>query len=156
MFSAENRLIWGVALYFPLSSLVSIYEVREFWLYVLALSGLFFSGYVLAVDVVGRTGSKFFIFRILSRIGTSAAVLVTAATLFFLAHGLHHSEEVNKGPESLDSLYFAIVSFSTLGYGDIAPTGIGRAVASLLAVAGNLHLALIAAAFYAWMRGVEN
>jgi hypothetical protein len=47
-----------------------------------------------------------------------------------------------------DYFYFSTVTFSTLGYGDFSPEPAGRAIASIQAIVGNLHLGvLVAAAF---------
>lgn len=44
-------------------------------------------------------------------------------------------------------LYFSIVTFTTLGYGDISPVGYGRAVAALEACLGTFVLALYVVTF---------
>lgn len=41
-------------------------------------------------------------------------------------------------------LYYAVVTFTTLGYGDFYPTGIGRALAAMQALTGYLVLGLLA------------
>lgn len=45
--------------------------------------------------------------------------------------------------QTLESLYFSAVTFSTLGYGDLLPCGLSRMLAPVQALLGNLHLALI-------------
>ncbi|MEX0339360.1 MAG: ion channel, partial [Arenibacterium sp.] len=55
------------------------------------------------------------------------------------------------GPETTQAssaLYFSMVTFSTLGYGDFRPCDVTRLWAASQAIIGNLHLAvLVAAAF---------
>lgn len=150
-FNADNRLLWG-ALFYVIACAISIgFGVSEFWLYLLSITGTLAAVYVIFFDMLKSVRSGYFAYRVLMRISTSAILFVVAATLFFLAYGLHHSVPANKGPEALDSLYFSIVSFSTLGYGDITTSGIGRLASSMLAVIGNLHLALIAGASFTWI-----
>lgn len=49
-----------------------------------------------------------------------------------------------------DCFYFSTVTFSTLGFGDFAPSPAARPMAALQAVIGNLHLGFIAgSAFFA-------
>ncbi len=47
----------------------------------------------------------------------------------------------------LGALYFSVVTFTTLGYGDIAPIGIARALAALEAFLGSFTLALFVVVF---------
>lgn len=57
----------------------------------------------------------------------------------------------------LDHVYFAVVSFSTLGYGDFRIEENGRMIAAMQAIVGNLHLGLLAGAvFYALQRGTRG
>ena len=47
----------------------------------------------------------------------------------------------------LKSLYFSVVTFTTLGYGDLVPVGPSRAVAAVEAFAGSFTLALFVVVF---------
>ncbi|HEV2132088.1 MAG TPA: ion channel [Longimicrobiaceae bacterium] len=42
------------------------------------------------------------------------------------------------------AIYYSIVTFTTLGYGDFYPTGLGRAVAAMQALTGYLILGILA------------
>lgn len=44
----------------------------------------------------------------------------------------------------LDSLYYSVVTFTTLGYGDFYPRGVGRVLAGMEALTGYVILGLIA------------
>lgn len=46
-----------------------------------------------------------------------------------------------------NSLYFSVVTFTTLGYGDIAPVGASRFFAALEALMGSFTLALFVVVF---------
>lgn len=47
----------------------------------------------------------------------------------------------------LSSLYFSVVTFTTLGYGDITPVGISRAIAAVEAFTGSFTIALFVVVF---------
>ncbi|WP_200813208.1 potassium channel family protein [Thalassococcus halodurans] len=70
---------------------------------------------------------------------------VAFATLYLLAGDyqkcLQNSETV------LDHLYFSYVTFTTLGYGDIQPIGICRALSAVEAVSGYVFLGALVSAF---------
>ncbi|MEO0389618.1 MAG: potassium channel family protein [Pseudomonadota bacterium] len=85
--------------------------------------------------------------HVIGTIGASAAMVVAASAAIFLNYGL---DDIHGSTPGWEALYVSTVSFSTLGFGDITPSpGPSRLVASITAVLGNLHLALLAAcAFY--------
>lgn len=64
-----------------------------------------------------------------------ALVLTLSATYFFLANPYGHGTN-QKELSWLDSLYYCIITFSSLGYGDITPLGFGKFVASLQVISG--------------------
>ena len=69
-----------------------------------------------------------------------AAIVTSCAVYYYLASGTGHGL---KDKTSLtDAFYFSIVTFTTLGYGDLLPVGFGRAVASLQAFAGVALMSL--------------
>jgi voltage-gated potassium channel Kch len=47
----------------------------------------------------------------------------------------------------LNSFYFSVVTFTTLGYGDITPVGISRLIAAVEAFTGSFSLALFVVVF---------
>ena len=49
--------------------------------------------------------------------------------------------------EFLNAIYFSVVTFTTLGYGDISPFGVARFVAALEAFVGSFMMALFVVVF---------
>ena len=73
------------------------------------------------------------------------AVLTSATVYFFMAsphgHGIVTSNGTNDG-SLLDALYFTIVTFTTLGYGDLVPHGFGRVISAAVVFSGLSLVAL--------------
>jgi hypothetical protein len=89
-------------------------------------------------------------------VGMSVAIIFVCGLLYFLLgigyDGAVIGVDLAKGPlvnlqNFGDSLYFSIVTFTTLGYGDIAPFGWTRVVAAVEAFAGSFILALFVVVF---------
>ncbi len=55
-------------------------------------------------------------------------------------------------PTAREALYFSIVTFSTLGYGDFAPSPSARLIAASEALLGNLHLGMLVGSTFAALR----
>ena len=64
-----------------------------------------------------------------------------------LMEGGHHVQ-----PTAREALYFSIVTFSTLGYGDFAPSPSARLIAAFEALLGNLHLGMLVGSTFAALR----
>ncbi len=64
-----------------------------------------------------------------------------------LMEGGHHVQ-----PTAREALYFSIVTFSTLGYGDFAPSPSARLIAASEALLGNLHLGMLVGSTFAALR----
>ncbi|MCK5893859.1 MAG: pentapeptide repeat-containing protein [Endozoicomonadaceae bacterium] len=86
-----------------------------------------------------------------------SAVMVAFCALLYSIIGVSAGGEIIQVRWELDwmtnlgnlmkCLYFSIVTFTTLGYGDISPVGYGRAVAALEAYLGTFVLALYVVIF---------
>ncbi len=81
---------------------------------------------------------------------------LTSITLTILSFSMLYRWLQVTGPDGLvahsaaDNLYFSMVTFSTLGYGDFRPTESARLVAAFQSIIGDLHLGIfVGAAFYA-------
>lgn len=86
----------------------------------------------------------------------SLFIILTSAVLFFFvgiqnageltAFGLEHSIQENI-VNFFNALYFSVVTFTTLGYGDISPLGFSRLIAATEAFVGSFTLALFVVVF---------
>jgi len=94
--------------------------------------------------------------RPLRIIAISLAVIICFSFLFFFS-GINYSGNIinysinNSFYENIgiffNSLYFSVVTFTTLGYGDITPIGISKLFASIEALLGGFILALFVVVF---------
>lgn len=91
--------------------------------------------------------------NILDRIKTSTlicwligGVLVAAILFYFLScigHGIQSTIDKDSSIGIFDSIYFSIVTVSSLGYGDYRPVGAGRILATVEVIYGLVFLAII-------------
>ncbi|MBK5530239.1 two pore domain potassium channel family protein [Pseudomonas sp. TH08] len=76
-----------------------------------------------------------------------AAGIITSGVLFYflskIDQGIVSTFETNQSIGVWDSMYFSIITVSSLGYGDYRPVGAGRAVAAIEVVYGLFFLAVI-------------
>ncbi|MCP4988759.1 MAG: pentapeptide repeat-containing protein [Colwellia sp.] len=89
-------------------------------------------------------------------IGLSMAIIFICAIIYAFT-GLSFQDEVQavNTTQTLDknislfasSLYYSIVTFTTLGYGDFTPVGISRAIAAIEAFTGSFTIALFVVVF---------
>lgn len=86
-------------------------------------------------------------FRLVRDILISSFSFISAFALAYTFLGSRSFTPVGAvGP--LDLAYFSAVVFTTLGFGDIGPLGIARGIAAAEALVGNIHLGVLAGAFY--------
>ena len=86
----------------------------------------------------------------------SLGMIITCALCYFL-FGVSYNDQIlqlnlaNSLTDNvmalLNSFYFSVVTFTTLGYGDITPIGISRFIAAIEAFTGSFSLALFVVVF---------
>ncbi|MDH5633461.1 MAG: pentapeptide repeat-containing protein [Gammaproteobacteria bacterium] len=91
------------------------------------------------------------------RIIVSSLALVTVFALLYSGIGLQHDGAIQNMTNTtglpdrvklfINSLYFSVVTFTTLGYGDFSPVGWARPVAAIEAVIGSFTNALFVVVF---------
>ena len=89
-------------------------------------------------------------------IGFSMILILLFATLYFVVGLSASGELIRFNPQwgfidnlhsYFSSLYFSVVTFTTLGYGDLVPVGFARTLAALEAFLGSFTLALFVVVF---------
>ncbi len=89
-------------------------------------------------------------------VGFSLITILSFAFLFFFVGitdgessiGLSSEQPINHNIRNFfQCLYFSVVTFTTLGYGDLSPLGMARAFAAIEAFAGSFILALFVVVF---------
>jgi len=91
------------------------------------------------------------------RVVTFSLALILSCSFIYLFSGLNSDGAVLRFDQNasfaanlqywLDCLYFSVVTFTTLGYGDLTPTGLSRIVAACEAFTGSFSLALFVVLF---------
>jgi len=69
------------------------------------------------------------------QIGGLIVLVVIASACFAHYYGVKSGNEIIK-PAFPDALYFSVITFTSLGYGDLAPLGYGKAVAAVEVLVG--------------------
>ena len=69
------------------------------------------------------------------------SVLIFCATYFWIFNPYGHGTD-EAALNWLDALYYSVITFSSLGYGDIAPLGFGKFIASIEVLSGLILIAI--------------
>ena len=77
-----------------------------------------------------------------SSIGLILGLVISICAILFWILDPFEWEIIDKHIGFFESFYFSIITFTSLGYGDIAPTGIGRLIASFEVLAGLILVAV--------------
>lgn len=99
----------------------------------IGLIALATTGLLIASDISVLIAFGFLTLQAIMMVATTAAI--------FSGFGIIQPQDVE--PTRLDSLYFSIVTWTTLGYGDFQPKPALRLLAAMQAVYGYLFLGLI-------------
>lgn len=76
---------------------------------------------------------------------TGAFTILLSTAYFSIAPCNHSLGEKSKGV--LDAAYFSVVTFTSLGYGDLSPQGFGRVIATTVVLIGLALIALLVGKF---------
>lgn len=89
-------------------------------------------------------------------IGLSMAIILLCAIIYaFTGLSYHDNVQAISSEQSIQenlsffysSLYYSVVTFTTLGYGDFTPVGVSRAIAAIEAFTGSFTIALFVVVF---------
>jgi len=91
------------------------------------------------------------------RIITLSMAIILVCAIIYTFTGLSYNDTIQAASASqsveqnfsffLSSLYYSVVTFTTLGYGDFTPVGISRAIAAIEAFTGSFTIALFVVVF---------
>jgi len=91
------------------------------------------------------------------RLVYAATLIIISFALLYAGVGLQHNGSISGFSHThtlaettqvfFNSLYFSIVTFTTLGYGDFSPIGLSRIIASIQAFTGSFTIALFVVVF---------
>ena len=141
--SCENQGLFAVAGDFFYREMVIRRQRYPEWSYDRVLSTL--------VDVISGYGEK--PRRVIS---FAAGLIFMFSFIYFLLGVQEGGRLIQFSPDQsflinvqtwLDTLYYSVVTFTTLGYGDITPVGISRFFAALEAFTGSFSMALFVVVF---------
>lgn len=117
----------------------------------IAVSLLIFVQIVLLMPFKNSDGFEVDARRLLFDTIVSSIFMISVFSLLYRNLGLVSNGETI-APTAIEAIYFSAVTFSTLGYGDFAPTGPLRLVAACEALLGNLHLGMVVGSTFATFR----
>lgn len=69
-------------------------------------------------------------------IGLSILIIIFICSIYFWLASPYCQGTNNPTISFWDSLYFSVITFTTLGYGDLSPVGLGKAIASFEVLSG--------------------
>ncbi|EHY9861266.1 two pore domain potassium channel family protein [Vibrio parahaemolyticus] len=92
------------------------------------------------IKVIDKHSYKFFVYLFL---GGVAVYWVIFYILSLFGHGVESTMTPKESIGAIESLYFSVVTISSLGYGDFRPVGFGRFVAMTEVIYGLVIIALV-------------
>jgi len=115
----------------------------EFWLTAVYMQLLLL--YITGVCLMPATRGSITVLTRGAAIGivlASGAINLGCFTFLYLGSGLRDTTGLSNSISFRDGLYFSLVTFTTLGFGDLQPFPQGRLAASFQALSGYLYLGL--------------
>lgn len=109
--------------------------------FVLVSVGFFIQNVIVVLFLTGKT-FQVDVRRLFIDTVTSATFSIIAMAWLHMFFGLV-TDDVTRPIKAVTSIYFSIVTFTTLGYGDFSPSAALRIPSSVHALIGNLHLGAI-------------
>lgn len=115
----------------------------------LALFGFVFF-FTTSLAVIRLQSERFYIApgRLLRDIAISIFFSVIAFAVFYRSAGIIPTFDTDIDQSIREYLYFSIVTFSTLGYGDFRPSPDARMLAAAQALLGTVHIGMIVGAAF--------
>ena len=110
--------------------------------------GLLFSGFVILI-ILGMTSNetskwqRFTLIELIILVSAAAIMMISSYARLYRVHGIVDTatNKVTKDPS--DCLYFSMVTWTTLGYGDFRPNPSARFLAASEAMLGYIVMAII-------------
>ncbi|MEM9350248.1 MAG: ion channel [Pseudomonadota bacterium] len=113
-----------------------------------ALGFLFFSNTTIGVMRLQSEQFQVAPGRLIRDIAISIAFSIVAFALFYRSAGILATFTESAPPGWREHVYFSIVTFSTLGYGDFRPSPDARLIAGAQALLGTIHIGMIVGAAF--------
>ena len=141
-------IVYGIVV--AMAALVAIYaDTAQYWINIFAVAQ-FFLIYAVVLGLIPRLDRSDGVATLSRRTALwvfliSAALNIFCCAMFHFQLGLKDTTCVEEAGCSLDfrdALYFSIVTFTTLGFGDFQPVPETRLLAAFQALTGYLYLGL--------------
>lgn len=139
----KNLIFLGFVFSFMLLS-VPFEKIRPLVLFLIFVIN--FSFFLEIKEFLSRGATKADSFFELLSVALTGLSNIALFSYFYYAYGVEGPEGIIAG-DFITSLYFSIVTWTTLGYGDLKPINELRLIASLEALMGYIYMALLIGLF---------
>lgn len=151
-----TRLIFILSIWLILQNIFSdkFFEENQFFyqlfsFYLLAIAFLFFMTNIVNIVFSASESFKINTQRLFLDVVVSSLFHIVAFSCVFRTFRILDGDgRLVQTLNFTDHLYFSIVTFSTLGYGDFTPSGNSRLFAAYEALIGNVHLGFLVGATF--------
>lgn len=125
-----------------LASYLDRYTISASWGIILVIGSLtFFTSNVLAIPLLAKQDFRPNPERLFGDILISSILTILAFSQLYRWLGIENDGVA--ATDARDFVYFSMVTFSTLGFGDFVPSANTRLFAGTQAMVGNLHLGML-------------